>query len=494
MFSLTCSIIIVTLICCVICYGSNYTELIYSTPVSQKLVVPYYPCVTEGSPTATAPQIYSDNGEIIDVTPAEVIDNRVTKVNHILAQANIQFDNPIGSIQLIPDPDTTYGTPGNMTIEDFTRFEWKTSISNCKLAFKDKLPEGTPMGLVFINIKQFIHKLGDVDRDLLGVSSCKKDTSGFCAVPYSATIFVKDIQYTGEGFDLGSNNDPQDQAAAHEFGHPGGLNHRSDDPETRVCTEPNALMCAEQQENGAGGTVSNTVLSEEEINTLRINFANVPGAYFDSDIRPFERATEYSFIDDDDKIQAILPFQNISSVILTTAKDGTMTVETELNNLVMGNSTSFWTLIDVDGDKSTGSNNGTLYEIGIPNTNISGIELAIFGNSTVLNNNSTATNNSTQAWFIDPTGQNITLANHDLVEQNKATMELEFDIMDNTNNQTITKEVQKYDIISHKIKDYEQMMKSTSPISIYTLAIGNNTILDEMSGQVNGLNYKRSSN
>lgn len=487
MFFFTCSIIIVTLIYCILFYGYNYTGLIYATPVSQKLIVPFYPCVTEGSPTATTPQIYSDDGEIIDVTPADVIDNRVIKVNNIFTQANIQFDNPIGGIQLIPDPDLTFGTPGNMTIEDFSRYEWKTSISNCKLLWKDLLPEGTPIGLVFININQFVHKLGDVNRDLLGVSSCKKDTTGLCALPYSATIFVKDFQYTGEGFDLGLNNDPQDQAAAHEFGHPGGLNHRTDN-------DPDALMNAEQQENGPGGTVSNTILNEEEINTLRMNFANVPGAYFDSDIRPIERATEYSFIDDDDKIHTILPFQNISSVILTTSKDGTMTVETELNDLVSDNSTNFWTLIDTDGDKSTGSKKGTLYEIGIPNTNVSGIELAIFGNSTILNDNSTATNNNTQAWVIDPTGQNITSAKLGLVEQNKETMELEFDITDNTNNQTITEQVQNYDIISHKIKGYEQMIKSTGPISIYTFAIGNNTILDEMSGQVNGSSYKRSSN
>jgi hypothetical protein len=462
---------------------------IYATASSDTLEVPTPFCIVEGTPTHNSSQIYDrDTGEIVDALPVEVIDDRLSKINEIYEPARIEFYsairdsiNPSDEIPIISDPNPILGTIGNVTIDDFGRNEWKAMISECKLAWQDKFADDRAIGFVAINIKQFVDRFGGVDRDLLGVSSCKMDrNTGLCGLPFSGSVFVKDIQYTGAGFNRGLNNDPLDQNAAHEFGHLGGLNH--------IPNSQTALMSDEQRENGPGGTVSNIFLSAPEIDKLRKNYENAPGAHYASDSMPLESVTEFSIIDIDNyNINSILPFQNISAVSLTIGQDGNMTVGTELDGFIRDNSTKYWTLLDLDGDKLTGSKNGTLDKIGLPITNITGIELVILGNLSTINDDTMSNSSNTQAWNIDSTGTNITVSNPDLIDQSKETVIFEFDFKDSIRKQ-ISTDSYYYDIINHKLIGYGDILNSTTPLSMYVMVTANNTVLDEVRGQVNDLN------
>lgn len=464
---------------------------IYANASNDILEVPTPVCIVEGTPTHTSPQIYHrDTGEIVDALPLEVIDDRLSKINDIYEPAHIEFYsalrdsiNPSDEIPIISDPNPMLGTIGNVTIDDFGRNEWKAMISECKMAWQDKFADDRAIGFVVINIKQFVDRFGGVDRDLLGVSSCKMDrNTGLCGLPFSGSVFVKDIQYTGAGFNLGLNNDPLDQNAAHEFGHLGGLNH--------IPNSQTALMSDEQRENGPGGAVSNIFLSPTEIDKLRKNYENAPGAHYALDSIPVESVTEFSFMDiDNENINSILPFQNISAVSLTISHDENMTIATELDGFIRDNSTNYWTLVDLDGNKLTGSKNGTLDKIGLPTTNITGIELVILGNLNTISDDTMSKSSNTQAWNIDTTGTNITLTNPNLIEQSKETMKFEFDFKDSISKQVSTDSYY-YDIINHKLIGSGAILNSTTPLSMYVMVTANNTVLDEVREQVNDLKYK----
>lgn len=443
--------------------------------------VPISWCAISGSPAVDNPNIPTPWGDV-DTNTDDILERRYERAtdNIYINDTGISFRSAINdathttlNFPITPDPNIMLGSPGNMTLGDFQRDEYRKMFNQCKDAWQNISQNGEVNGIIAINVRLFIdHISGNVKNDIIGVGGCSiSQSTGLCGFPYSGRLFVVDNYFTFPEIPSGMwNNDPLDQNLAHEIGHALGLTHRNGD---------DALM-NEQQQHNANGIVDNIKLNIEEINKVRNNAQLIPGVEFDPDNKITQGdVIQSNKVDDIQESTKLLPYEDLSSVIITLdKKQNILSFGQELFGLlptIINNNTQnniqYWTLVDTDNKKETGANNTILNSIGIPPTKFSGIELAILAeiDNDNKNNNNIAVKG--MGWTIKDQKDNFTILDKlDIVKFDIQTMAFE----------TLYETIPVYNTINVILNNTDKFLQLNKPFSIQSIIYSNDNIVDTL--------------
>lgn len=445
--------------------------------------VPIAWCAVQGSPAAENPNIPNPWGGA-DTTTDEVLWRRHERAtdNIFVNQAGITFRSAINdalhtslNFPIIPDPNLSIGMPGNITTANFNQ-EVVQLYHDCKLAWQNMSVDGSGAvnGIIALNVRRFVDETSGMETDTTGQGRCSV-TSGLCDPNYDGRVVVVDNYFMIPGIPSGwNNNDPLDQALAHELGHALSLGHRNADP--------NALMNTNQQPNGPGGTVGNIAIYPEEVIRLRESALRVPGVEVDPPHRIIQGDVVRSIkVDEIQEHKLLKPSEDISSVeISLDKKQNLVKVGQELFGFIPEkNNTSrqYWTLIDLDNDKRTGANETLLEAIGTPLDRFSGADLVILAEAD-------ARNASGNIWKVNE-GQMIPLP-PGLVQIDVRTMSVHFDRASTLSSSNRTQppaeiqEVPLFSTITAVFSNTDNLIELDKPFAIQAIIASNGTIIDRL--------------
>jgi hypothetical protein len=446
--------------------------------------VPIAWCVVRGSPAFENPNIPNPWGGT-DTTTDEVLWRRHERAtdyiynNNPVSDTGITFRSAINdalhtslNFPNITDPNLSIGMPGNITFANLGQ-EFVQMIHDCKEAWQNMSINGSGAvnGIIALNVRRFVNQVG-MATDETGFGACRV-VSGLCASNYDGRLAVVDNYFMIPGISSGwNNNDPFDQALAHELGHALSLGHRNWDP--------NALMNTNQQPNGPGGTVGNIAIYPQEVTRLRESALRVPGVELDPENRIIQGDIVRSIKVDEIQEQKLLsPSEDISSVeVSLDKKQNLVTVTQELFGFIPENihttSRQYWTLIDLDNDKRTGANETLLQGIGIPPDLFSGADLVILAEADASGN----------IWKVDG-GQMIPLPPN-LVQFDVQTMSVHLDTasMPPSTNRTQPhagiQEIPLQSTINAVFNNTDNLIELDKPFGIQAIVASNGSIVDRL--------------
>jgi hypothetical protein len=447
--------------------------------------VPIAWCAVRGSPAVENPNIPNPWGGA-DTTTDEVLWRRHERAtdNIFINQAGITFRSAINdalhtSLDFPPidDPSLSPGVPGNLTLDVNLGQEYVRMVHDCKEAWENMSINGSGAvnGIIAVNVRRFVNQVG-METDTTGIGKCTV-VSGLCASNYDGRLAVVDNYFMIPGISSGwNNNDPFDQALAHELGHTLSLGHRNWDP--------NALMNTNQQPNGPGGTVGNIAIYPQEVIRLRESALRVPGVELDPENRIIQGDIVRSIkVDEIQEHNLLRPYEDISSVeVSLDKKQNLVTVGLELFGSIPENihttSRQYWTLIDLDNDKRTGANETLLRGIGIPLDRFSGADLVILAEADASGN----------IWKVDE-GQMIPLPPN-LVQFDVQTMSVHLDTasMPPSSNRTQPhaeiQEIPLHSTINAALNNTNKLIELDKPFSIQAIVASNGSIVDRLGGGI----------
>ena len=353
-------------------------------------------CAVVGSPAESSPNIPNPWGGA-DTTTDDVLWRRHERASEyvFIPKAGITFRSsvyapPVLTYPHIPDIDTA-GAPGNLTSLNLDLGAELGQLKNaCRTAYG-----GSVNGIMAINIRLFWEGRPWDVHDTVGIGMCPVDYARHCTS--TGNLVVVDNYFMFPGLPSGKwNNDPLDQALAHELGRALGLDTRN---------TPDALM-NENQQLDSSGIVYNINLNSAEVALARLNVASIPGVNIDpNNTVIMGNVTQSIVVDNSLEKTHSSKFNDISSLSVTLDKrNNTVTIDQELSGLfptrINGKelqNTKFWTFMDLDNNKSTGGNEFALKQILAPLNRIAlnnaGIDLAIV---TEIN-----PNNKIKGYYID---------------------------------------------------------------------------------------------
>lgn len=373
----------------------------------------------------------------------------------------------------ISDPNLSPGVPGNLTLVVNHGQEYVQMRHDCKEAWENMSINGSGAvnGIIALNVRRFVNQVG-TETDTTGTGACTV-SSGLCSSNYNGRLAVVDNYFMIPGISSGwNNNDPLDQALAHELGHTLSLGHRNWDP--------NALMNTNQQPNGPGGTVGNIAIYPEEVTRLRESALRVPGVEIDPDNRIIQGDVVRSIkVDEIQEHNLLRPYEDISSVdVSLDKKQNLVTVGLELFGPIpeKNHTTSrqYWTLIDLDNDKRTGANETLLQGIGVPLDRFSGADLVILAEADASGN----------IWKVDE-GQMIPLPPN-LVQFDVQTMSVHLDTAltrpssNRTQPHAGIQEIPLQSTINAVLNNTDNLIELDKPFGIQAIVASNGSIVDRL--------------
>jgi hypothetical protein len=461
--------------------STGYANAIGKWSGQDIIKVPVSWCVVRGSPSFEHPNIPNPPGGA-DQTTDDVLsrrDERTTDKIYI-NPAGIAFRSAINSaahtslhFPNIADPNSV-GSPGNLTLSNLGD-EYVQMLNECERAWENMTIDhsGVSIGIIAINLRLFVSGLGQ-EIDTIGIGKCTPDVSGLCNSSYDGHLAVVDNYFMIPGISSGRyNNDPFDQALGHELGHTLSLQHRNGDI--------NALMNTNQQHNGPSGTVSNIWISDNEISNLRNSASVVPGIERDPTNQLIQGNTVQSLrVDNVHETKDLKPYEDISSVKVTLDKrENTSAFSQQLFGLlpekIKGN-LRYWTLIDLDNNKNSGSNATLMQRIGVPLTKFSGTDL-------VLLTEANGTNIMGNAWTIK--GNTITAMPKNLIRSDIQTMTVHLDTAGMKRKKLNENQIPLYNSITSIINNAGNLVKLNNPISMQALIESNGTVVDRLDNETN---------
>lgn len=440
--------------------------------------VPISWCVVRGSPAFENPNIPNPSGGV-DTTTDEVLWRRHERVtdNIYINPAGITFRSAINDalhtsldFPNIADPNTAVGNPGNLTLSNLGQ-EYVQMLNECERAWENLTinNSGVVTGIIVLNVREFVSGTGQY-TDTTGIGKCTLDISGLCKFPYDGHLAVIDNFFMIPGVSSGRyNNDPFDEALGHELGHTLSLQHRNGDID--------ALMNTNQQHNGPGGTVSNIRIYNDEVAKLRNSALAVPGIERDPMNKTILGDIVQSIkVDNVHEKTGLRPYVDISAIKLSLDKKQNISAFThQLFGLLpkkINGTIRYWTLLDVDSNKNTGSNATTLEKIGVPPGKFSGADLVILAE---VNNDRYIMGN---AWIVK--GNTINQLSRNMVKSDIQTMTVHMDTAGLQQKELNIHDIPLYNNVNVILNNSGNFLKLDKPISIQAITESNGTIVDRL--------------
>lgn len=478
----------------------------HNTFAGDTITVPISWCAVNGSRAASDdPNIPNPYGGV-DHSTDEVLWRRHERAtdniynNNPLSaptQAEISFRSAINdalhtslNFPKIEDPNHILGTLGDLNPFGDTGQELVDMRHACINEWSQlaRTHPGVVQGILAINVRQFINDEGH-RTDITGIGYCTQNNVDNNCAPYDGYLFVTDNSFMLYGIssdlpdpDPWMNKDEFDQSVSHELGHALNLPlHRNGDVV--------ALMNSYQQHNGPDARVSNFKIYPEEITSVRdtpINpMNNIPGTYQDPVNKTVQGdAVRTIKVDEIKENKSLKRFEDIALVSVTLNKNqktayiglelyGVLPQKAKLHNETKS---EYWTLLDLDNNKNTGTNNNTLTNIGFPITNISGVDLAIREKS-LENNQTNSSGIMGNAWVLQD--NNL---------KNISSSEVQFDVQTarihhidraGGSKEPSEDEIALYNTLYAKLNN-THLVKLDSPFSVQSFVISNGTIVDKL--------------
>lgn len=347
------------------------------------LHVPISWCIVDGSPAAANPNVAGDT-----TTDALIWRRHERPTDNIyINQAGISFRSAIndawGSLNfpIIPDPDTTQATTGDMRGEDVNAFgtEFNQMQNDCDVAWANLGRAG--IGITAVNAGLFHDGNGDY-VGVIGWGGCVQNVfnPGVCITPYDGLITVIDNHYLfptvpDRTFPDGSGNffpitDPFDQLTGHEFGHALSLPHRN---------SLTALMNPIITDNNGDGQADNIGLNNTEVTALRAAALLVNGLEIDPPNVFLPGNVVAATLPDPQRNREIPAYLDLSALRATLdTQTETFSLGQRLFGLVPQEAAGqrHWFLIDNDGPLR-GATATQLKQLGVPETDFRGADIVI---------------------------------------------------------------------------------------------------------------------
>ena len=459
----------------------QYVDALGTWAGKDSILVPISWCAVRGSPAFENPNIPNSYGGA-DTSTDQVLlkrGERVTDyiyINHTGIGFRSAINNALHTSSHFPnitDP-LSIGPPGNLTVTHHG-LEYSEMLNNCESAWANMTinNSGAVNGLFALNIRLFFDEPSRQETDATGIGYCSTNSSGYCEVPYEGDLAVVDNYFMIPGVLSGKyNDDPFDEALGHELGHTLSLQHRNWDV--------NALMNTNQEHNGPNAFVSNIAISSEEVNSLRNSTMAVPGVEIDPQNNLIQGDAVQSIgVDKIHENKALKPFDDLSSVKVSLDKKHNITVfGQQLLGLIpqnIKNNEKYWTLVDLDNDKKTGSTESVLHEIGVPPTKFLGADLIILSEANF--NNATG-----RAWTVK--GKAIDSVSPNLVKSEIKTIAVHLDTARITHTSKIDY-IPLYNTINVVLNGSKNIVELNKPFSIQALISSNGTTVDRLQNENN---------
>ncbi len=347
------------------------------------LHVPISWCIVQGSPAEANPNVAGDT-----TTDALIWRRHERPTDNIyINQTGISFRSAINdvwgslSFPIIPDPDTTFGVPGDMRGEDVNVFgaEFNQMQNDCDVAWANLGRAG--IGITAVNAGLFHDAAGNY-IGVIGWGGCVQNSGnpGVCVTPYDGLITVIDNNYLfptvpDRTFPDGSGNqfiltDPFDALTGHEFGHALSLPHRN---------SLTALMNPGMVDNNADNQTDNIALNNTEVTALRAAALLVNGLEIDPPNVFLPGNVVAANLPDPKRNTAIPAHLDLSALRATIdLQADTFSLGQRLFGLVPATAPGqrHWFLIDNDGP-AKGATADQLKELGVPETDFVGADVVI---------------------------------------------------------------------------------------------------------------------
>lgn len=347
------------------------------------LHVPISWCIVQGSPAEANPNVAGDN-----TTDALIWRRHERPTDNIyINQAGISFRSAINdvwgslSFPIIPDPDTTFGVPGDMRGEDVNAFgaEFNQMQNDCDVAWANLGRAG--IGITAVNAGLF-HDAGGNYIGVIGWGGCIQNSGnpGVCVTPYDGVVTVIDNHYLfptvpDRTFPDGSGNqfvltDPFDALTGHEFGHALSLPHRN---------SLTALMNPGMVDNNANNQADNISLNNTEVTALRAASLLVNGLEIDPPNVFLPGNVVAANLPDPKRNPAIPAYLDLSALRATIdLQADTFSLGQRLFGLVPASAAGqrHWFLIDNDGP-ARGATAAQLKSLGVSETDFVGADVVI---------------------------------------------------------------------------------------------------------------------
>lgn len=347
------------------------------------LHVPISWCIVQGSPAEANPNVAGDT-----TTDALIWRRHERPTDNIyINQAGISFRSAINdvwgslSFPIIPDPDTTLATPGDMRGEDVNVFgaEFNQMQNDCDVAWANLGRAG--IGITAVNAGLFHDDAGNY-IGIIGWGGCAQNVNnpGVCVTPYDGVVTVIDNHYLfptvpDRTFPDGSGNqfiltDPFDALTGHEFGHALSLPHRNNVA---------ALMNPGIMDNNGDGEADNIGLNNTEVTALRAAAMIVNGLEIDPPNVFLPGNVVAANLPDPRRNTAIPAHLDLSALRATLdTQTETFSLGQRLFGLVPLTAASqrHWFLIDNDGPLR-GATATQLKQLGVPETDFRGADIVI---------------------------------------------------------------------------------------------------------------------
>lgn len=349
------------------------------------LHVPISWCIVQGSPAEAAPNVAGDTTTDALIwrrheRPTDEIYDDVSGISFRSAINTVWGSGGL-SFPIIPDPDTTFGVPGDMRGEDVNVFgaEFNQMQNDCDVAWANLGQAG--LGITAVNAGLFHNGAGNY-VGIIGWGGCVQNVGnpGVCITPYDGVVTVIDNHYLfptvpDRTFPDGSGNqfvltDPFDALTGHEFGHAMSLPHRN---------SLTALMNPGMVDNNGDGQTDNIGLNSTEVAAARAAALLVNGLEIDPP-NVFLPGTVVAANLPDPKRNRDLPAHLDLSALRATldTQAETFSLGQRLFGLVpeAAAGQSHWFLIDNDGP-TRGATADQLRSLGVPETDFPGADVVI---------------------------------------------------------------------------------------------------------------------